>query len=103
MLYSQGDKKLLEREILCLSGGKCNSNFENSLLIESKGKCEIEVLKNLLELPFLAERALITLSSEYNILNKDDFKELVNKFSLSKEYIQKILVLKEHKGNFEIS
>ncbi|QMU99536.1 thymidine kinase [Borrelia sp. A-FGy1] len=93
LLYSKGDKKLFEMEIMCLNGGKYNSNFESSLLIESKGKYEVdEVLKKLLDLPFLAERALITLSSEYNILNEADFKELVNKFSLSKEYIQKIFV-----------
>lgn len=97
LLYAQGDKKLLEAEIVGLSSNVRNSNFANSLLIESRGKYDIEVLENLLKLPFLAERALITLSLEYNILSKEDFKELINKFSLSKDYIRKVIVLREHK------
>ncbi|UER67933.1 thymidine kinase [Borrelia sp. BU AG58] len=103
LLYAQGDKESLEKEILCLNSGKCSPNFENSLLIESRGKSEVEVLKNLFKLPFLAERALITLALEYNILSKGDFKELVDTFSLNRGYIQKILASKEHKGNFNIT
>ncbi|WP_445436176.1 thymidine kinase [Candidatus Borreliella tachyglossi] len=96
LLYSQGDKELLEREIVHLSNDVRCSSFEKSLLIESRGRYEIEVLENVMGLPFLAERALITLSSEYNILSKSDFKELVNKLVLSKDYIRKILVSKEN-------
>ncbi|UGQ17564.1 thymidine kinase [Borrelia sp. RT1S] len=102
LLYVQGDKELFEREILCLNSGKCSSTFESSLSTEARGKCEIEVLNNLFKLPFLAERALITLALEYNILSRDDFKELVSKFSLNRDYIQKIFVSKDQKESFGI-
>ncbi|UPA16634.1 thymidine kinase [Borrelia coriaceae] len=100
LLYAKGDKGLLEQEILDLSRGVRGSNFENSLLIESRGKCDIVVLENLLGLPFLAERALITLSLECNILSKGDFRDLIEKFSLSKDYVQKVIVSKEHQWIF---
>ncbi|UPA12433.1 thymidine kinase [Borrelia venezuelensis] len=100
LLYTQGDKKLFEREIMDLSSNVRNSNFENSLLIESRGKYDIAVLENLLGLPFLAERALITLSLECNILSKGALEELIDKFSLSKDYIQKVIVSKEYQWIF---
>ncbi|WP_024653262.1 thymidine kinase [Borrelia persica] len=100
LLYIQGDKKFLEKEILDLSSNIENSNFKESLLIEFRGKYDIAVLENVLRLPFLAERALITLSLEYNILSKGNFRELVDKFSLSKDYIQKVIISMEYKGIF---
>ncbi|BCR21387.1 thymidine kinase [Borrelia miyamotoi] len=100
LLYSQGDKKFFEREILDLSSNVISSNFKNSLLIESRGRYDLLVLEDLLELPFLAERALITLSLEYNILSKGDFKNLIDKFSLSKDYIQKVVVSRGDKWIF---
>ncbi|AHH06857.1 Thymidine kinase [Borrelia crocidurae DOU] len=100
LLYIQGDRKFLEREIVDLKSNIVNSNFQKSLLIEVGEKYDITILENVLKLPFLAERALITLSFEYNILSKEDFKEIVNRFSLSKDYIQKVIVSREYKGIF---
>lgn len=100
LLYSQGDKKFLENEIVALSTDVENSNFVNSLDDEKACEFRAEILRNILELPFLAERALITLFSEYSILSKDNFKDLVFKFSLNKDYINKIFFSKEGKEFF---
>ncbi len=100
LLYSQGDKKFLENEIVALSTDVENSNFINSLDNEKACEFRAEILRNIVELPFLAERALITLFSEYSILSKDNFKDLVFKFSLNKDYINKIFFSKEGKEFF---
>ncbi len=103
MLYSQGDKKFLENEIVALSTDVENSNFVNSLDNEKACEFRAEILRNIVELPFLAERALITLFSEYSILSKDNFKDLVFKFSLNKDYINKIFFPKKVKNFFNNS
>ncbi len=102
-MYSQGDKKFLENEIVALSTDVENSNFVNSLNNEKACEFRAEILRNIVELPFLAERALITLFSEYSILSKDNFKDFVFKFSLNKDYINKIFFPKKVKNFFNNS
>lgn len=84
-----GDDTSLKTEIEALKNSRENSVLFQDLYSRYIDRDDpLEIQMNALKVPALAERALIYLYGELNLLSSDYLKKLVNQLSLDKEYMR---------------
>ncbi len=91
---ASGNSDLLKRELSCLNQDIRKSALFSSIAAESQEQDDYShtsVILNSLKVPCLAEKALLFLYVEQNLVSSDLFKKLSVELDLNREYLQQCL------------
>lgn len=88
---TSGDVKALRNELECLKYKVEKSELCNSIKTKYIGDPNEEIYHNSLKPGLIAEKALMFLFNEQNLISEDLMIKLVNELNLDKDYMQKTL------------
>jgi thymidine kinase len=81
----------LKEELRFLNGQIKLSYFYESIVKYEEQRCQGLDLQKILEMPYLAEKALQYLFQEENLLTRDSFIDIIEDLNLDKGYLNRIL------------
>ena len=86
---SKGDLRPLERELALIRKGREDSELYRHFA--ARYRQEEPILMNALKVPFLAEKALVFLHAEQNLLSREQVVHLVETLDLDRDYLDRRL------------
>lgn len=88
---SKGNYQNLRKELEALKYNVCKSELSNNLINRYKDDENMEIYLNALKPDFIAEKALMYLFNEQNLISEELMVRLVNELELDKAYMAKTL------------